>query len=650
VPTELGSGSLLSGFRIDAEIARGGMGVVYRATQLSLARQVALKVVAPDLAGEEEFRTRFLREGKLAASLDHPNLLPVYEAGEADGVLYLAMRFVQGESLAQLLAREGGLEPARALSIVTQVAEALAAAHAAGLVHRDLKPANVLLARAGAREHAYLCDFGLARRALGASELTKAGGFVGSILYAAPEQIRGDLVDQRTDVYALGCLVYECLTGEPPFPREHEAAVLWAHLHEPAALPSETRPALGAAFDGIVECALAKEPGERFASADELVRALSGDAPTPRRAAAPSTVNLPRPASSFLGRERELQEVLGLLLDEDVRLLTLTGPGGSGKTRLALRAAEEAARAFPDGVYWVGLAALRDSSLVTDTISEVVGAKNGLEEHISERELLLLIDNLEQVVEAAPELASLLAACPKLNLLATSRELLRLSGEHEYSVPPLAEPEAVSLFCARSGLEASEEIGELCARLDSLPLAVELAAARTRALSVSQIRDRLAGHLDLLKGGRDADPRQQTLRATIEWSYELLSEAERQLFARLAVFRGGCTLEAAEDVCEADLDTLQSLVEKSLLRFSDERYWMLETIREYAVERLEESGTVGACRTLHAAHFSRRAERFASSSAAEQSDALTDLAEEHDDCRAGRVFLKVSGHSSRTSV
>jgi predicted ATPase len=201
--------------------------------------------------------------------------------------------------------------------------------------------------------------------------------------------------------------------------------------------------------------------------------------------------------------------------------------------------------------------------------------------------MLLLLDNLEQVIEAAPELSSLLSACPNLTLLVTSRELLRISGEVEYAVPPLAEPEAVSLFCERSQLSPSEEIAELCVRLDSLPLAVELAAARTKALTPAQILERLAQRLDLLKGGRDADPRQLTLRATIEWSHDLLTPEEQRLFARLSVFAGGCTLEAAEEVADADLDTLQSLVEKSLLRFTYERYWMLETIREYAGEMLQ---------------------------------------------------------------
>ena len=321
-----------------------------------------------------------------------------------------------------------------------------------------------------------------------------------------------------------------------------------------------------------------------------------------------SNTNLPRPASSFVGRTAELADVLSLI-ERGSRLVTLTGPGGSGKTRLALEAASVLVPSYKAGVFWVGLASLRDASLVSATMSQRIGSNNGLAEHIAEREMLLLLDNLEHVIEAAPQLSSLLSACPNLTLLVTSREHLRISGEVEYAVPPLASREAVMLFCERSRLEPSAEIAELCARLDDLPLALELAAARTKALSPKQILERLADRLDLLKGGRDADPRQQTLRATIEWSYDLLTREEQRLFRAFSVFAGGCTVEALEAVAKADLDTMQSLIEKSLLRFSNERYWMLETIREYATHRIADVGEAEELSDRHADYFLDFAQR-----------------------------------------
>jgi predicted ATPase/class 3 adenylate cyclase len=346
-----------------------------------------------------------------------------------------------------------------------------------------------------------------------------------------------------------------------------------------------------------------------------------------------SNTNLPRPASSFVGRAREREELVSLFRDGS-RLVTLSGPGGSGKTRLGVEVASEIVSDFKAGVFWVGLAQLRDPSLVIETTARMLGAKGGLAEHISERELLLLLDNFEQVVEAAPALSQLLERCPNLKVLVTSRELLRVAGEVGYPVLPLTEPEALQLFCERSRLEPDETIAELCRRLDDLPLAVELAAARTRVLTPAQILDRLGQRLDLLKGGRDAAPRQQTLRATIEWSYELLREPERQLFARLAVF-AGFTLDAAAEIAGADVDTLQSLVDKSLVRMTDGRFWMLETIRELARERFaasDESIGIGRGHAQWFLQLAEQAEPFLTG--AEQSAWLQRLEDDHDNLRA----------------
>jgi predicted ATPase/class 3 adenylate cyclase len=315
-----------------------------------------------------------------------------------------------------------------------------------------------------------------------------------------------------------------------------------------------------------------------------------------------SVANLPRPASSFVGRHAEVAHVATLVQDRS-RLVTLTGPGGVGKTRLAIEAGTELAPRFPAGVVWVDLKQLDDATQVLAGIAAALGAPADLEAHIGDRELLVLLDNVEQVISAAPALASLVEACPNLRLLLTSRERLQVRGELAHAVVPLDDADAVTLFCERAGVEPSEDVRRLCAALDRLPLGIELAAARARVLSVRQIVERLGTRLDSLKGGRDADPRQHTLRATIGWSFELLDADERRLFARLAVFTGGCSLEAAEEIADADLDVLQSLVVKSLLQRTGGRFEYLQTIRDYASERLAESGEEDELRRRHATWF-----------------------------------------------
>jgi predicted ATPase/class 3 adenylate cyclase len=361
--------------------------------------------------------------------------------------------------------------------------------------------------------------------------------------------------------------------------------------------------------------------------------------------------NLPIPATPFLGRERELAELVDLLSQDDLRLLTLTGPGGTGKTRLGLQAVAEAVERYQHGVWWVPLAPLRDPELVLETAAQALGAKDGLAEHIADKSLLMLFDNFEHVVDAAEGLSELLAACPKLHLLVTSRELLRLPGEQAYPVPPLEPQDGTELFLvrARAALPSfvpSDAVPELCDRLENLPLALELAAARVRLLSPEQLLGRLARRLDLLKGGRGVDARQQTLRATIEWSHDLLDEEEQRLFARLAVFAGGCTLETAEAVCDADLDTLQSLVDKSLVRIREgDRFWMLETIREYAAERLQESGEADELRRRHAEHFLALAEEAEPHLRGDPKEWLDRLEPDHDNLRAAFDHLEAAGET-----
>ena len=336
--------------------------------------------------------------------------------------------------------------------------------------------------------------------------------------------------------------------------------------------------------------------------------------------------HLPKPATSFVGRERELEEVTNLLRRHEERLLTLTGPGGTGKTRLALEAAAEAAEEFPDGLWWVPLSALTDASLVPSMIAGAleIGERPGsmllasLGESLANERALILIDNAEHLLpQIAVDLSALLASAPGPTLLVTSRERLQIAAEHEYAVPSLDSEDAIKLFIARAAavgipLEPSDEVRTLCDRLDRLPLALQLAAPRLKLFSVGQLVERLSARFDLLKGGRDTDARQRTLRATIEWSHELLSDGERLLFRRLSVFSGGSSLGAPEEVCGADPDTFQGLVDKSLLlrrAGGDEpRFWMLESIRDFAGEHLIVANEVDAYRQRHGAFFQGLAE------------------------------------------
>jgi ketosteroid isomerase-like protein len=277
---ELALDSTFAGCRIERIAGRGGMGVVYKATQLPLGRTVALKVVAPERAADPTFYARFERETQVAAAIDHPNVIPVYEAGEYDGRLYLVMRWVPGGDLQQLIVQSAGLDAARAAAIVAQVGSGLEAAHAAGLVHRDVKPANVLMAGGRASGHAYLTDFGLTLDTSASPRLTQTGEWIGTVDFMAPEQFEGGPVDPRTDVYGLGCVLHAALTGRPPFARDTMTATMLAHLRDPPPQPSAT-PGVPAAFDGVVARALAKRPSDRPSSAAELAEAALAAADSP---------------------------------------------------------------------------------------------------------------------------------------------------------------------------------------------------------------------------------------------------------------------------------------------------------------------------------------------------------------------------------
>ncbi len=913
------AGSRVAGYLLEEQVGAGGMAVVFRARDERLGRLVALKVLAPALAADAEFRQRFLRESRAAAAVDDPHIIPVYEAGEADGVLFIAMRYVPGSDVHTLVQREGPLSAGRAAAIISAVASALDAAHAAGLVHRDVKPANMLMdARAGRPDHVYLSDFGLSKPALAATGLTRTGQFLGTLDYVAPEQLGGQPVDGRTDQYALACAAFELLAGSPPFQREDALAVMYGHISQPPPLLTAERPDLPAAADQVLARALAKAPADRYATCCEFADALRESLGLPPyaqvpgavgaqsaqagRPAAPQTIirtgpgagedavaaedaedgaargqsgpgaattvaelptgtltmlfsdiegstvlvrrlgdrygetlsaqrtllraafrsfggrelstegdsffvvfesaiaavgccvagqralaghdwpggepvrvrmglhsgeptrhednyvgldvhraariaaaahggqvvlsdatrllvesrlatdvslrdlgwhrlkdieapehiyqlvvaglpdrfpslkslgarsRLPVPMTALVGRERDLEQVLATLTGPGIRLVTLTGTGGVGKTRLSLAAAAALDEEFPQGVFFIALAAVRDAEVMWKTIADGLDvaadgpAADAVNGYLRDRRALLVLDNLEQLDGAAGVVAGLLAAAPGLVVLATSRRLLHLPGEQELPVPPLQVPREASveevsasgaarLFAQQASMSRpgftltaanAADVAAICERLDGLPLAIELAAARIRLLAPRALLARLGHSIDLAAPDVGQSSRQQTLRNAIAWSYDLLTPDLAEAFRRAGVFAGGCDLDALAAVAVgADgpgapdpLELAAGLLDVSLVTVTDgadgePRVGMLETIREYALERLERAGDLDDTRRRHAEHYAGVAERTDEqlrSSGPAHLAALDQLEAEHDNLRAALAW------------
>ena len=692
----LASGTRLAHFEITAPLGAGGMGEVYRARDERLHRDVALKVLPAGTVADDHARRRLRSEALALSQINHPNIASIYDFGSHDGVDFLVMELVHGETLTSKLSH-APLPEKELTDLALQIAEALQEAHEHGIVHRDLKPGNIMVTRRG---RVKVLDFGIAKSAAPASadetteSLTGAGALTGTLPYMAPEQLRRATLDGRTDLYALGVVLYQMATGQRPFREIQPAALAGEILHRAPEPPRAINPSLSPRLEAIVLKALRKNADERHQSAEEIMAELRGGA----QAAAPQRDaeglgNLPRPQTGFIGRESEIVEGRRCLATG--RLLTLTGSGGCGKTRLAIELADATRAEYPDGVWMVELAPVSDPTLVPQTVAAGLAIREQpgrpivetLSETLASRKLLIVLDNCEHLLEPAARTAeTLVRSCPGLRILATSRESLRIPGEISRRVPSLSVPdserhgeeimkyEAIRLFAERAAVVVPTfevtprnaiAVAQICRRLDGIPLAIELAAARVRLLTPEQIATRLDDSFRLLTAGpRGALARHQTLRAMIDWSYNLLTDAERLLLQRLSVFAGGWSVEAAEAVCVDDpnqrgqgvaihqgdvLDLMTELVEKSLVLVEDQaskmRCRFLETVRQYASDKLEESGEAEVIRDRHGDYFLSVA--TFREPRPDLAETLKSLEREHDNFRA---VLDRSAHAGPRAV
>ncbi|WP_067673115.1 protein kinase domain-containing protein [Nocardia miyunensis] len=660
-----------AGFTDAQEIGRGGFGVVYRCTQAELDRTVAVKILTAELDATN--RARFFREQQAMGQLTgHPNIVTVLQVGvTAGGRPYLVMPYHPLDSLEARIRKNGPLPTETALWIGVKIAGALDTVHHLGIVHRDVKPGNILLTDYG---EPALTDFGIARIPGGFQ--TDAGMLTGSPAFTAPEVLEGETPTAAADVYGLGATLFCALTGHAAFERRSGENVVTQFLRITSQpVPDLRESSIDDDVAALVATAMTRAPAGRptAAALGETIRqaqrhhgfavdamalhteprerrdrkpAARNWSPPPPAARAQSAGSLPLELTSFINRRTEVAEARNLLTS--TRLLTLAGVGGVGKTRLALRVATAARREFADGVWFVEFADVSDPSLLVDVVAVTLGLRDEpsrslqevVVEYLSTRQSLLVLDNCEQVVAAVAALVeTLLQDCPDLRVLATSREPLDIAGESVLRVSPLTAPatdrkpsprslpryDAVTLFTERAaavvpGFEPTDDnkstIARICARLDGLPLAIELAAARMRTMSPEQILQRLDDRYSLLtRASRTAPHRQQTLRWCIDWSYQLCTPVEQQLWARLSVFSGRFELDAAEQICGAGLtpgaplDALSSLVDKSVVIREESRtvvrFRMLDTVRDYGRDKLQESNQDQRWRRRHCEWYQR---------------------------------------------
>ena len=644
-------------------LGRGGMGDVYRGRDLHTGDRVAIKVLRPEVvAGVPDAIARFIREGEALRELDHHNIVKMVDAVKEKDRHYLVMEYVTGGSLRDVLEEQGRLPIERTVEIALDIADALTRAHRLGIIHRDLKPSNVLLAEDGTPR---LTDFGHAHLSA-RPRLTQAGTVVGTVFYLSPEACQGETLDARADIWAFGVMLYEMLTGDPPFDGETFPTVLTALLTQQVPDLSQVCPGAPDALVDLVYRMLEKDrsarvPSVRLVGAElEAIaegsrlnvegwqtRSQQRPSTTTSRFAIPTSAawgpkhNLPIQPTPFVGREAELVELDGLLSDPEVRLVTVLGAGGMGKTRLALQATEAQLNRFIDGAYFVSLAPLQSADAIVPTIAEALGfafyeggaPRQQLLNYLREKRMLLLLDNCEHLLVGVDIVADVLGTTANVKVLSTSRARLNVQGEHLFRLSGMEFPDwetpedaaqynAVKLFLqsarrVRPGFELQMDdlkyISRICRLVGGMPLGILLAAGWVEMLTPEEIAAEIERSLDLLRTGlRDLPERQRSMRAVYNHSWNLLTERDQKVFAGLSVFRGGFDRQAAQQVTGASLWELRSFVDRSLLhRTPVGRYEMHELLRQYAADRLAQQADRGeTTRDRHSAYYMAALERW----------------------------------------
>lgn len=684
------------------QIERGGIGTVYKALDQQTEKPVAIKQIA---GRDESLQKSFQQEVQILTKLNHPAFPTILDHFANEQGLFLVMEYVAGPNLAQKLAtNQGPFSLEQVLAWGIQLLDILSYLHKQRppVVHRDIKPHNLKLTSGG---EIVLLDFGLAKGITGQTLSGKSiAGY--TLHYAAPEQIRGEGTDPRSDIYSLAATLYNLLTDTKP--RDALSRLVDIAEGKPDPLPPahELNTQIPPVIAAVLARAMALNPNHRPASAEEMQKTLfNATSDETTEITPPSPVvspplhtltaypnNLPAPPTPLIGREQERQTIRQKLAQNTCRLLTLTGPAGVGKTHLALQATIDLLPHFEHGVFFVSLAAVQASDSIISAIAHALQVrerpgqpvKASLQSYLRHRQLLLLLDNFEQIVAAALDVAELLATCPALKILVTSRENLHLRGEHELPIAPLPVPDlarlpadgaetvkmlwqyaAVTLFVQRGTAvnptfalspENARTIAEICVRLDGLPLALELAAAHVKIMQPDTLLQHLEDRFKLLRDGfHDLPARQQTLQATIDWSCRMLDPAEKSLLWRLAVFSGGCTLEAVQALYNGQnhsdlrlLDNLQSLVDKNLVQRREEqvhlRFTMLRTIHQYAFQQLRDSDELLRLKQRHASYYLKMAEQAAPQLLGpQQSSWLARLETEHDNLRAALAWAIENG-------